>query len=130
MENVDQVLGDAHHKIQSLDRQVSELTNENKMLKERSVEQQSRSMRENLLFKGIPDTYDPDENTEEKVVEFIKTELEIEDNINFHVVHRLKPKHDRSARSIVAKFERRKDRNRVLNAAVKKLKNKPQFCCS
>lgn len=127
MENLDQGLGDAHHRIQTLDRQVSELTCENKILKERSVEQQSRSMRENLLFKGIPDTYDPDENTEEKVVEFIKTELAIEDNISFHVVHRLKPKHDRSARSIVAKFEKRKDRNRVLKAAVSKLKNKPQF---
>ena len=67
MENLDQGLGDAHHRIQTLDRQVSELTYENKMLKERSVEQQSRSMRENLIFKGIPDTYDPDENTEGKV---------------------------------------------------------------
>jgi hypothetical protein len=49
------------------------------------------------------------------IKDFIKSELGIEDEINFHVVHRLKPKQDRSPRGIVAKFERRKDRNKVLS---------------
>jgi hypothetical protein len=40
-------------------------------------------------------------------------------------VHRLKPKQDRSPRGIVAKFERRKDRNKVLSKAIAKLKNNP-----
>jgi hypothetical protein len=43
------------------------------------------------------------------------------------VVHRLKPKQDRSPRGIVAKFERRKDRNKVLSKAIAKLKNNKQF---
>jgi hypothetical protein len=46
----------------------------------------------------------------------------IEDEINFHVVHRLKPKQDKSPRGIVAKFERRKDRNKALSKAIAKLK--------
>jgi hypothetical protein len=39
----------------------------------------------------------------------------------------LKPKQDRSPRGIVAKFERRKDRNKVLSKAIAKLKNNKQF---
>jgi hypothetical protein len=68
-----------------------------------------------------------DEQTEGKIKDFIKSELGIEDEINFHVVHRLKPKQDRSPRGIVAKFERRKDRNKVLSKAIAKLKNNKQF---
>ena len=55
-------------------------------LKERVVQQQSRSMRDNLIFKGIPDDYNPVEDTEGKIKDFIKSELGIEDEINFHVV--------------------------------------------
>jgi hypothetical protein len=42
-------------------------------------------------------------------------------------VHRLKPKQDRSPRGIVAMFERRKDKNKVLSKAIEKLKNNKQF---
>jgi hypothetical protein len=52
------------------------------------------------------------------------------DEINFDVVHRLKPKQDRSPRGIVAKFERRKDKNKVLSKAIEKLKNNKQFIVS
>jgi hypothetical protein len=62
----------------------------------RNDDRQSRSMRDNLIFKGIPDVYNPVEDTEGEVKDFIKAELGIEDEINFHVVHRLKPKQDRS----------------------------------
>ena len=79
-------------------------------------------MRDNLIIKGIPDSYDQEENTEEKVKHFIKTELNIDEEINFHVVHRLKPKEDKSPRGIVAKFEKRKDRIKVLTTAIAKLK--------
>jgi hypothetical protein len=72
-------------------------------------------MRDNLIFKGIPDDYNLVKDTEGKIKDFIKSELGIEDEINFHVVHRLKPKQDKSPRGIVAKFERRKDRNKVLS---------------
>jgi hypothetical protein len=45
----------------------------------------------------------------------------------WYVVNRLKPKQDRSPRGIVAKFERRKDRNKVLSKAIAKLKNNKQI---
>ena len=124
---MDQGLTDMHNKVQDIDRQNMKLYEENCELKERVVQQQSRSMRDNLIFKGIPDDYNPVEDTEGKIKDFIKSELGIEDEINFHVVHRLKPKQDKSPRGIVAKFERRKDRNKVLSKAIAKLKNNKQF---
>lgn len=124
---IDRGLLEAHDRIKDVDRQMAHLRHENETLKEKSIQQQARSMRDNLIFRGIQDTYDPEENTEETLVNFIKTELEIQDEINFHVVHRLKPKPDKSPRGIVAKFERRKDKHRVLSAAIYKLKDKPNF---
>jgi len=98
---------------------------ENLDLKNRVVEMQTRSMRDNLIFKGIPDVSDfrEQEDTEGKLKTFIATELEIEGGIPFHVVHtcRLRARQDNGPRSIVAKFERRKDRQKVLAAAKEKL---------
>ena len=116
-----------HSKVQDMDRQNTKLYEENCELKERVVQQQSRLRRDDLIFKGIPDDYNPVEDTGGKFKKFIKSELGIEDEINFHVVHRFKPKQDRSRRGIVAKFERRKDRNKVLSKAITKLKNNKQF---
>ena len=120
--SLDQGLSDVVHQVQGLQGQNSFLSKQNKLLKEQVIEQQSRYMRENLIFKRIPDTYDPNEDTEAKLKNFIATELEITENVEFHVVHRLKPKPDKSPGGIVAKFERRKDRNKVLKAAFEKLK--------
>ena len=72
-------------------------------------------MRDNLIFKGIQDEYDQRKDTEGKVKEFIKSKLGVEEEVNFHVVHILKPRQDRGPRGIVAKFERRNDRNKILD---------------
>ena len=72
-------------------------------------------MRDNLIFKGIQDEYDQRKDTEGKVKEFIKAKLGVEEEVNFHVVHRLKPRQDGGPRGIVAKFERRNDRNKILD---------------
>ncbi|VDH97469.1 Hypothetical predicted protein [Mytilus galloprovincialis] len=61
--------------------------------------------------------------TEKVLQNFIKEKLNIPDNIKFHVVHRLRPRQDGKPRTIVAKFERRKDRDRVLKAARDNLKD-------
>jgi hypothetical protein len=45
--------------------------------------------------------------------DFLQSELEIE-NVQFHNVHRLKPRRDRKPPSIVAKFVYNKDKNSVL----------------
>ncbi|CAC5396410.1 unnamed protein product [Mytilus coruscus] len=106
-----------------------QISQENNALRERVVESQTRSMRDNLIFKGIADVenYNELENTEAKVKEFMGEVLKIKDNINFHVVHRLKPKTDGTPRSIVSKFERRKDRDRVLAIARDKLRENPRY---
>lgn len=100
---------------------------ENDELKERVLEMQSRSMRENLLFGGIPEEAqekdDPDNIQTERVLKkFISEKMDIKDDIQFQVVHRLRPRSDGKPRTIVAKFERRKDRDRVLKAAPLHLK--------
>ncbi|CAC5368258.1 unnamed protein product [Mytilus coruscus] len=107
--SLDKGLGGLQLKLQEIETQNMSLTDENYKLQEKS-----------LISKK--------ENTEERVKDFIKRELGLESKeINFHVVHRLRPREDRGPRSIVAKFERRKYRNRVLEAAENKLKQKPEY---
>ena len=49
------------------------------------------------------------------VKNFIHNQLKIDENIDLHVAHRLRKRRDgRPRRTIVAKFEKRKDRERVL----------------
>ncbi|CAC5401778.1 unnamed protein product [Mytilus coruscus] len=102
---------------------------ENMELKEKLLEAQSRSMRENLLFGGIledpKEKEDPDNvKTEAVLKKFIKEKLKINEEIKFHIVHRLRPRKDAKPRTIVAKFESRKDRNKVLRTALAKLKDR------
>ncbi|CAC5377682.1 LSM14 [Mytilus coruscus] len=97
-------------------------------LKEKLLEVQSRSMRKNLLFGGIledpREKEDPDNVEIEAVLKtFIKEKLLINEEIKFHIVHRLRPRKDAKPRTIVANFESRKDRNNVLRAAPAKLKD-------
>ena len=75
------------------------------------IESQIRSMRYNLIIKGIPDVENntEQEDTEAKVQTFRKGVLGFNDEIKFQVVHRLKPNPNRKQRNIIAKFERRKD---------------------
>ena len=72
---------------------------------------QTRSMKYNLLFAGIPDISD-EENTQEVLKYFIKNVLKYEEDVQ--VAHRSRKRRDGRPRSIVAKFEHRKDRTCVL----------------
>jgi hypothetical protein len=56
--------------------------------------------------------------------DFVLELLGIE-NVQFHNVHRLKPRRDRKPPSIVAKFVYNKDKDSVLKAARAKLVHKP-----
>ncbi|XP_021346654.1 uncharacterized protein LOC110464581 [Mizuhopecten yessoensis] len=95
-------------------------------MKEQILALQSRSMKDNLLFGGIPEQ-SGEENTEGTVKEFIQKQLEIESDMNFSVVHRLRPRSDGKPRTIIAKFENRKDREMVLKSAPVKLRGKNEF---
>ena len=101
---------------------------ENEELRERILDMQARSMRENLLFGGIEEDEaeknDPDNTKTELVLKnFLKKDMGIAEDIKFHIVHRLRPRQDGKPRTIIAKFERRKDRDMVLKSAPGKLKD-------
>lgn len=110
------------HYVGKIEYQNKELYNENIDLKESILEMQTRSMRDNLIFTNLPDTdrNETPEQSEIVVKQFITDNLEVTGDIPFHVVHRLRPRPDNKPRSIVAKFERRKDRNMILQKAFDK----------
>ena len=91
---------------------------------------QCRSMRDNLIFTGIEEPeYNPDESedTEKSLCDFLRTEMKIFDQLQFHRVHRL-GKYERlddAPRPIIAKFERYKEREYVRSMAPKILTGKP-----
>ena len=92
-------------------------------LRERHIDLQCRTMRDNLIFNGLTET--DEENTEEILKDFIKKEMEITQTIEFHRVHRMGRKISGKTRPIVAKFVLHKDRETVRRAAPQTLKNKP-----
>ena len=55
---------------------------------------------------------------------FVSDILQIVENFELHVAHRLRPRPAKTSRSIVAKFERHKDRNEILTAAARSAKLK------
>ena len=101
-----------HSSVQSLSEQMQKISTENKQLKETVLDLQTRSMRDNLIFSGLPETNN--ENTESVVKNFMKTQLKIPPetlkNVTFHRVHRFGRNTSTSPRPIVAKFEHFQDK--------------------
>ncbi|XP_062616527.1 uncharacterized protein LOC134278225 [Saccostrea cucullata] len=90
-------------------------------LNERHLDLQTRSMRDNLVFSGIPET--EEENTEEVLKEFIRAEMNITEVPQFQGTpngERLPDKH----KPIVAKFVLHKEREIVRKAAPSSLEGK------
>ena len=104
------------------------------------VDLQCRSMRDNLIFTGISEPQNENQNefeieapetedVEQTLRDFLKEEMQISRYIGFHRVHRLNST-DRSGRNdgpkpIIAKFERFSDREYVRSQAPKTLIGKP-----
>lgn len=89
-------------------------------LKERQIELQSRTMRDNLIFTGIPEN--ETEDTEKVLADFIKNKLEITKDIEFERVHRMGKKIQGKLRPVIAKFSKFKDREIVRKQAPTVLK--------
>lgn len=102
---------------------VRTLNGELKELKERHIDLQTRSMRDNLIFDGIQEQ--TEEDTEEVLKTFIQKEMNISDDLPFHRVHRMGKRIPGKHRPIVAKFVLFKDREKVRRAAPSTLRNKP-----
>jgi hypothetical protein len=83
-------------------------------------------MKHNLIFGGIEQTHEY-ENAEEALVNFMQTELVIDNANNFQNVHRLSRRNDGKPRNITARFANYSDHERVLKEVPEALKNKAQF---
>jgi hypothetical protein len=81
-------------------------------------------MRDKFVFEGIPERLG--ENTEEVIKNFIQTELDISDEIDFHRLHRMGKQKAKKHRPIVAKFVLHKQREQVRRAAPEMLRNSLQ----
>ena len=81
----------------------------------------SRSMRDNLIFSGIPENRN--EDCEAVLQDFLDRKLNIQD-ISFEKVHRMGKyrEYSEKPRIIVAKFSFYKDREKVRTRALRKLK--------
>ncbi len=77
--------------VKSLTENMTHLSEENKKIKENVIDLQTRSMRDNLVFSGIPES--AEEDPEATVKNFIKTYLKLPEdtveNICFERVHRM-----------------------------------------
>lgn len=98
--------------------QFDTVTAENKALKEAILELQSRSMRDNLIFTGIPEPStddEPEKAVKDFMVKQLKLPTETVDNITFHRVHRLglKLNNPTRPRPIIVKFEHYKQKELV-----------------
>lgn len=103
--------------VTNLSTQITHLTNENKIMKEQILDLQCRSMRDNLIFSGIPlPTATPD-NPEKAIQDFMQSSLKIPpetvNRITFHRVHRLNSKDSKKPPPIIAKFEHYKHKELV-----------------
>lgn len=108
--------------VTSLTQQMEYVTAENKVMKETILDIQTRSMRDNLIFSGIPEPKDPvktPDNPELLIKDFMLTQLKLpKDTVNlitFHRVHRLGKQQKDKPRPIIAKFEHYKQKEMVKN---------------
>ena len=109
----------------NLENQKRDLQQQNYELNEEFLKMQTRTMKDNLIIAGIPEYVD--ENTETVIKTFINDVLKVPGDIPLHVAHRLRKRRDRRLRSIVAKFEHRKDRDRVLEVVKTGVLNETDF---
>ena len=110
----------------NLENQNRDLQQQNYELNEEFLKMQTRTMKDNLIIAGIPESVD--ENTETVIKTFINDVLKVPGDIPLHVAHRLRKRRDRRPRSIVAKFEHRKDRDRVLEVVKTGVLNETDRC--
>lgn len=96
-------------KLSTVATQLTSVTAENKAMQETILDLQSRSMRDNLILSGIPEssTEDPEKSVKDFMVNQLKLTPETVEQITFHRVHRLgqKPLNSNRPRPIIVKFE-------------------------
>lgn len=91
-----------------------QLTNDMRDLRERHIDLQTRSMRENLIFTGIPEKREGEESDETGgiIKEFMTNVLKLEKPVDFVRAHRFGKRGDKD-RPIVCRFKTFNDRETV-----------------
>lgn len=72
---------------ENLKRSVNSIVQKNEELQSSIIDLKSRSMRDNLIFSGIPET--PNEDCEAVLHHFLENKLKIDEYISFERVHRM-----------------------------------------
>lgn len=126
----DSLLEDLREQVEHLQAEQDQLKTKVSNCDNTIVDLQCRSMRENLIFTGIDEPeFVPNEpeDAENTLRNFLLREMNINERIAFHRVHRIGKfeRENDAPRPIVAKFERFKDRELVRTTAPKTLKGKP-----
>ncbi|VDI29323.1 Hypothetical predicted protein [Mytilus galloprovincialis] len=113
-------------RVSGIEAENEKLQYENFELKEKVLEMQAHSMKYNLIFSGIKERSErQNEKVEDTIKEFISNELKIDSEaIQFQNVHRLKNRGDGKPRNIIAKFVKYSDHEMIRSAAYEHLKNK------
>lgn len=93
--------------VDTLTIQMQSLAKENKTMKETILDIQTRSMRDNLIFSGIPDstTDSPATLVKNFMQSALKLPLDTINQITFHRIHRLGARVGSRPRPIIANFE-------------------------
>ena len=119
-------LSDQTTKLQNNQKQsncvISELKNELQTLKEDHLDLQARSMRNNLVFDGLPEVND--ENPEQVLTNFLSDEMGLTDSFELERVHRIGKRITGKHRPMVAKFSSFKQKEAVRKAAPRTLRGK------
>lgn len=109
--------------IENLHKSIDDLRRSREGLQEKVSELQWRSMKNNLVFTGLGNET-RDEDTEAKLRDFLRIELNISHHIEFGSVHRFGKYRNDGRRPIVARFIYAQDRTMVKDRGYM-LKNKP-----
>ena len=97
--------------------EVAQLRSERGTDHERLLDTEWRSMRDNLLFHGVPEEKD-ESSVEYTLRGFLSKEMKVDgDKYDFSRVHRMGARKPGKPRAIVAKFERFKEREEVKYSA-------------
>lgn len=103
--------------LSSVTTQLTAITTDSKIMQETILDLQTRSMRDNLIFSGIPEPSpdDPEKAVKDFLVNQLKLTPQIAEDITFHRVHRLGQKQSTSTRPrpIIVKFEHFKQKELV-----------------
>ena len=113
-----------NNKVKDMEQTMSEMGSEILRLRNESLYDKGRAMRDNLIFHGIRE--EMGENIEEVIRNFIKVKLNIDSSpIEIMRCHRMGGRNQQKSRPVVTKFLRYTDKEKIKKAGHEALRNSP-----